>query len=110
MACSVEVRVGRRIATFRHAAGLTQQELAERSELAVETIGRIERGRQMPSLARLETIAHALGVTLADLVRERRKVGPRERAVTALRAMLRERPAEDAEMLLDVARVLFRPR
>lgn len=107
---SIEVRVGRRIAVYRNAAGLTQPALAERCGLAVETIGRIERGRQMPSLARLETLARALGVSLSALVRERRHVGRRERALAALTHLLRERPATDAEMLVDIARIIFRAR
>lgn len=110
MSETIEVRVGRRIAGYRRAAGLTQPALAERCGLSVETVGRIERGRQMPSLARLEEIASALGVQLSALVRGRGRVGRRERFITTLAHMLRQRPASDAEMLVDVARAIFRAR
>lgn len=37
-------RFGRNVAAARHARGWTQEQLAERVEVSVETIGHIERG------------------------------------------------------------------
>ena len=39
----IEQRLGRRIAHLRHAAGLTQEELAEKVGVAPETLSRLER-------------------------------------------------------------------
>lgn len=51
----------------RTAAGLTQEELADRSGLDRSYIGGVERGDRNPSLSVIEKIAQGLGVTLAEL-------------------------------------------
>src|SRR5690349_21085952 len=62
-------RLGKRIAAERELLGWSQVDLAERVGVAAETISRLERGVFDPSLARLESIASALGVALHDLLR-----------------------------------------
>lgn len=47
---------------------LTQRQLAERSGCSRELISSIETYRYSPNLARLENIAHALEVTVYDLL------------------------------------------
>lgn len=49
---------------IRARAGLSQRALAERSGIAQSEIARIERGRQQPSLARLEQLAGSAGYDL----------------------------------------------
>ncbi|MEV7777762.1 helix-turn-helix transcriptional regulator [Kitasatospora sp. NPDC088351] len=46
----------------REAAGLTQEELAERSGLSARAIGNLERGRARPRVDSLRRIVQALGV------------------------------------------------
>jgi DNA-binding XRE family transcriptional regulator len=50
--------------------GLTQEVLAERTELSVSYIGFIERGENVPTLTIVLNLAEALEVEAADLVRE----------------------------------------
>ena len=50
--------------------GLTQEKLAEKSNLSTVFISRIERGVESPSVDNLVKIAKALGVKTADLVGE----------------------------------------
>lgn len=61
-------QAGRRLRDARKAAGLTQQELADKAGLARMTVVRIENGHQEgANLATLRTLADALGVRLMDL-------------------------------------------
>jgi len=60
--------LGRNIAERRKAVGLTQAELAEKIGADTVTISRFERGSNLPSLIRLEQIANALGLPLAELL------------------------------------------
>jgi transcriptional regulator with XRE-family HTH domain len=56
--------LGKYIAHFRLAAGLTQEELAEKTDYTVGFIGLVERGVNAPTVARLEDIADAIGVEI----------------------------------------------
>lgn len=60
-------RIGARISSLRIQAGLTQQQLADRSGLQRTHIGRIEAGKYDVTLPTLQSIAEALGMTF-DLV------------------------------------------
>jgi transcriptional regulator with XRE-family HTH domain len=63
-------RVAVRLRQLRQARGVTLETLAERSEVPLDTIGRIERMVSCPSLRTLERIAGGLGVDVAMLVTE----------------------------------------
>lgn len=54
--------LGRRLAEARARAGLSQQELSERSGVRQETISRIEHGRANPTLATVDALARAMGM------------------------------------------------
>jgi len=59
---------GARLGDFRRSAGLSQQELAERSGLSIRAISNLERGRaKWPHLDSVHRLADALG--LRDQVR-----------------------------------------
>jgi transcriptional regulator with XRE-family HTH domain len=62
--------VGANIKRFRRKKGLTQYQLAQDIGLRQESISRIEKGKYNPSLGTLERIAKALGVTVAELLKE----------------------------------------
>ncbi|MGA9042615.1 MAG: helix-turn-helix transcriptional regulator [Terriglobales bacterium] len=68
----VEV-VARKIHIVRKAAGLSQEKLAERSGLHRTYIGGVERGERNLTLASLQKIADALGVTPASLLSDETK-------------------------------------
>ncbi|MEV7857187.1 helix-turn-helix transcriptional regulator [Streptomyces sp. NPDC088183] len=68
--------VGDRIRAARLAAGLTQQGIAERTGMDRATYNRIEQGHSSPLLDSLFLIADAIGVPLADLVREEAQGAP----------------------------------
>lgn len=62
-------QIGDRIRAARHAAGLTQMELAERIGRDHRTVHRWEYAQRVPNLEDLLLLADALDVPLADLVR-----------------------------------------
>jgi transcriptional regulator with XRE-family HTH domain len=53
----------------REARGMTQENLAEKAGVHWTTVGKIERGRQIPSIALLSVLAKALDLTVTDLLR-----------------------------------------
>lgn len=59
-------QLGERIKRIRKAAKLTQGRLAEKTNLSVEYISRLERGVAQPSFSTLAIIAESLNVTIKD--------------------------------------------
>lgn len=62
--------IGEQIREARVYANLSQQTVAERVGMSRDNYGIIERGQASPTLDTLLGIADAIGVPLADLVRE----------------------------------------
>lgn len=58
---------GKRIASIRRAQKLTQEQLAERTGLAADTISAIEQGRRWARLTTLHILAKGLGVKLDEI-------------------------------------------
>jgi putative hydrolase of the HAD superfamily len=64
-----EKGLGLRLQKARKAAGLTQQELCERANLAYSTLAKIERGAiKSPSIFTIQNIANVVGLSLDQLV------------------------------------------
>jgi transcriptional regulator with XRE-family HTH domain len=66
---------GRRLAELRKAAGLSQWELAKRTDLTPRTISHIETNRRGMRAATAQRIARALGITTDELLGEPEEVG-----------------------------------
>jgi len=60
--------LGRRIASFRRASNLTQEDLAELASLDRSYVSQLERGLANPSLEVLLRIAQALEIDICALV------------------------------------------
>ena len=58
---------GSRVRALRKKRGMTQEQLAEATELSVNFISFVERGIKSPSLANMGRIAKALNVPVMDL-------------------------------------------
>jgi transcriptional regulator with XRE-family HTH domain len=97
--------LGRRIAAHRRAAGLTQEELAERAGVNVKTVQGVEQGRTEPELRTMTRFAKALGTSLESLipVAVSRSV---DTIVRRIEADLREIPVPVLEHLAAVVRAL----
>jgi len=58
---------GKKVSSLRRKQGLTQEQVSERTGLAVDSIGAIEQGRRWARLTTLHTLAKALGVKIDEL-------------------------------------------
>ncbi|MEO8863363.1 MAG: HAD-IA family hydrolase [Candidatus Saccharimonadales bacterium] len=68
---SSEQALGERLQSARKAAGLTQQQLCQKSGLSYSTLAKIERGAiKAPSVFTIQSIAGVLGMTLGELMGE----------------------------------------
>lgn len=63
-------RFGEAVRKHRKAAGLTQEQLAEKADLASKMISLVERFERNPSLNVADSIAQGLGVPLWKLIRD----------------------------------------
>ena len=62
--------IGHKIKELRIARGLTQEELADRSELSKGFISQLENDYTSPSISTLEDILICLGISVADFFAE----------------------------------------
>jgi len=60
--------VGDKVRGLRKGRGWSQQELADRAGISMQTVSNLETGRHVPGMATLSKIAGALGVSLPDLL------------------------------------------
>ena len=63
---SIEEQIGMKIRNLRNQNGLTQEELADRTELTKGFISQLERGLTAPSVSILLDIVECLGTNLSD--------------------------------------------
>ncbi len=103
------IDMGRRIATLRKAAGLTQEGMAEYTEIGASYIARIETGTRRPSLDVLCEIAEALDVPLWKLIVDQR-LSTDEKAWKSASSQLaevsRDLSAKDIKLLVALAKRL----
>ena len=101
--------IGNKIRLTRKKLGLTQEELAERTDLHYSYIGQVERGDKNPSLNSLQKMAAALNVGIEFLLEENSdyEIDEAELLQKELWKLLRNRPKEDLQLLVSIARVIF---
>ncbi len=66
----IEEQIGAKIRNLRNQNGLTQEELADRTELTKGFISQLERGLTAPSVSTLQDIVESLGTNLSDFFHE----------------------------------------
>ncbi len=66
----INEKIGKKIKDLRNLNGLTQQELADRTELTKGYISQLERGQVTPSVITLLDLIECLGTTAADFFKE----------------------------------------
>jgi len=64
---SVQLNFGTRVRAIRKSLGISQEALADLSELDRSYIGGVERGERNISLGNIDKIANALGVGIKEL-------------------------------------------
>ncbi len=98
-------RFGENIRQLRLSRGLTQEALAEKSDLSVDAVRRIEWGTISPSLDTLSKLGDGLDISLRTLFStfEQRKRDD----VAELADFLSRRSPKDARLVARLVKVLF---
>jgi transcriptional regulator with XRE-family HTH domain len=90
-------RISARIRRWREEAGLTLQELANRSDLATSTVQKVETGQMIPSVVVLLKLSHGLGRRPSELIRE----GDADLDIAFVRASERDRTGHEKSMVIE---------
>jgi len=64
---NLKQKFGKKLQVLRKASGLTQEQVAQKTNLTIESISNIERGVHGPTFDNLEKIAKALNVEVKVL-------------------------------------------
>ena len=64
---NLKQKFGKKLQTLRKATGLTQEQVAQVTNLTIESISNIERGIHGPTFDNLEKIAAAVNVEVKEL-------------------------------------------
>src|ERR687888_555482 len=108
---SLEEQLGARLRALRHRRRSTLRAVAQRAGISESFLSQVERGQAAASIASLQRIAGALGVSVADLfepdgARSRPRVLRRERRPTlpfgrlGTKFLLTPRPLENLEVFI----------
>jgi transcriptional regulator with XRE-family HTH domain len=87
--------IAHRVKEFRKAAGLTQEQLSEKVDIAPQYLSRLETARRVPSLDTIVDLANALNTTPSVLLAEPQQDAQAER-MSRLEAILTALTEEDA--------------
>lgn len=98
---------GRRLLDLRRERGLTQERLAERSNLSVDAIRRIERGRLSPTLKTIEKLSSGLEVAVPAFFGEEPQ--PKSELLESLRTLLSARNEAELARVWRIIQALFEP-
>lgn len=74
---TVDQAVGRKLKGMRVEAGLSQEELAERSGVSESTVYRIERGERSARMDQLDALCGVLGIEIYDFMKAALSEPPR---------------------------------
>lgn len=105
---NIQKRLGSRIRELRKKKGLTISQLAEMTDLSDNFIGSIERGIRSPAIKTLEKIATVLKVKIEDIFHfPDAKARQREKALNELVFYLKDKEAEDIELISKIAELVL---
>ena len=72
----IKENFARNLSNYRKQAGLTQSELAEKLNYSDKSVSKWERGEGIPDLLIVASLAKLFGVTVNDLLSEKKKIKP----------------------------------
>ena len=98
---------GKRLRSLRRAKDLTQEQVAERAGLSLQSVGEIERGRGNPTLVNVERLSDALNVELTELFDLGDTKMTMAQAKEELLSLLGGANEEELRSILTIARVLI---
>ena len=106
---NLKLKLGLQVQKLRKQAKLSQAKLAEKAGLSVESISRLERGVQLPSIEAFHRLSLALGVPFSELfqITLNKKESDLDSLSQRFRALIHDRSAKEGEMVLDVIAKIF---
>lgn len=99
--------IGKNIRKHRNRLGMTQETLAEKINVSIPHISRMENGSAKPSLQTLVDICNALDIPIDNLMQDSIPAAKRC-ASSRLDEVLASCSAEEMDMIADVAEVILR--
>lgn len=102
------IALGKRIQLLRRRAGLTQEQLAERTGLSLKHLGELERGRANPTFSSLENLASSLDVPLVAMLDFEHEGMAPERIREELELMIGSATDNDLKIIYRIVRALVR--
>jgi len=100
---------GRRVRTIRRAAGITQEDAAERAQIHPKYLGEIERGEKRPSFEAILAIAHALGTSPAALFQFEKEESNEKMLRKRIDGLIGGADAEQLQKMYRVLRAMLEP-
>lgn len=98
-----------KVRALRKLRGLTQEQLAERTDRSVDAISQIERGVNLPSFDTLDRLSAALDVPVMEFFDTETGSNPhRVELLTTARALLADLSDSDLEIAVEQIRALAR--
>ena len=104
---SSHIRLAKKLKSLRRKQKITQEELAQKASLNVSYIGRIENGKQSPTLSTLLRISRALGVSVSELLDILSPESPfreNEPLIEKIVELLEQMGQQELELTKDIAR------
>ena len=99
--------IGSRIKNLRLESGLSQEQLALKSDITRVYLGQIERNEKNPTVKLVERIANALGLSLSELFDDRNRVAEHDKILNSIIFELKDlSDDEKGEMLKLIRQVL----
>lgn len=99
--------VGEEIRKLRKKQNLTQEDLAEKTDIDYRSIGSIERGERNITLQTLEKIAKALGVT-PQIILSTSKDDEREILIQELLDIFKDKDIKHIKYGIDILKMFFK--
>jgi transcriptional regulator with XRE-family HTH domain len=107
----IKKKFGVKLFQLRIEAGMTQADLAEKANLSIDSISRIERGDRAPSFESLERIAAALEVNPAQMLNfegeELQTLAKCPAEVLELWKLLRREKAQQIKKIHEIAKIVL---
>jgi len=108
----IKKEFGIRLYQLRNEAGMTQAKLAEKSNLSIDLISRIERGDRAPSLESIEKISLALNVSPVHLFnfdnQEIQALTDAPSEVLELWKILQGKRSKQVKLITEIARIVLK--
>jgi XRE family transcriptional regulator, regulator of sulfur utilization len=100
---------GKRVRTIRKAAGITQEDAAERAKIHPKYLGEIERGEKRPSFDAILAVAEALGTSSAAFFQFEKEEGNERILRKRIDALIGGATGDELQRVYRVLRALLEP-